>query len=69
MKEDNNMTVKDIFKFIHLNEKVSIIDKKDCINSWSGSGQNIPLRFCECEVIGINTEPLANCDSRLVITI
>jgi hypothetical protein len=36
MKEVSNMTVKEIFKLIHLNDNVSIIDKKDILNSWSG---------------------------------
>ena len=63
------MTVKEIFYLIHLNDNVSINDKKDFLNSWSGEGKNIPLRYCECEVKGIYTEPLDNCDSRLVITI
>lgn len=27
---------KEIFKLIHLNDNVSIIDKKDILNSWSG---------------------------------
>lgn len=63
------MTVKEIFKVIQLNEKVSIIDKKDDFNSWSGEGKDIPLRYCECEVKGINSEPLDNGDSGLIIKI
>lgn len=42
------MTVKEIFKLIHLNDNVSIIDKKDILNSWSGDEKNIPLRYSEC---------------------
>lgn len=63
------MTVKEIFKLIHLNEHVSIIDKKDTFNSWSGDGKNIPLRYCECEVKDIYSELLAYDDSGLIITI
>lgn len=36
IKEVINMTV----KLIHLNANVSIIDKKDIFNSWSGDGKN-----------------------------
>lgn len=63
------MTVKEIFKVIQLNEKVSIIDKKDVFHSWSGDGKDIPLRYCECEVNGIYSEPLDNGDSGLIIAI
>ena len=69
MKEVINITVKEIFKLIRLNDNVSIIDKKDIFNSWRGDGKNIPLRYCECEVKGIYTEPLDNGDSGLVIAI
>lgn len=63
------MTVKEIFKLIVLNDNVSIIDEENFLNSWSGDGKNIPLRYCEREMKGIYTEPLGNCDSGLVITI
>lgn len=63
------MTVKEIFKIIQLNDNVSIIDKKDPLNSWSGDGKDIPLRYCDCEVKGISSEPLDYCDSGLIITI
>lgn len=63
------MTVKEIFKVIDLNDNVSIIDKKDLLNSWSGDGKNTPLRYGECEVKGICSEPLDNGDSGLIITI
>ena len=63
------MTVKEIFKFIHSNDNVSIIDKKDNFNSWSGDGKDIPLRYCDCEVKLIYSEPLDYDDSGLVITI
>lgn len=63
------MTVKEIFKFIHLDDNVSIIDKKDNFNFWSGDGKNIPLRYCDCEVKAIYSEPLDYDDSGLVITI
>lgn len=63
------MTVKEIFKLIHLNDYVSIIDKKGVLNSWSGYGKNIPLRYGECEVKGIYSEPHDNGDSGLIITI
>ena len=63
------MTVKEIFKLIDLNDNVSIIDKKDPLNSWSGDGKNIPLRYSDCEVKGIHTEPLDYDDSGLIITI
>lgn len=63
------MTVKEIFKVIHLNDNVSIIDRKDTFNSWSGEGKNIPLRYCDCEVKDIYSEPLDYDDSGLVITI
>ena len=63
------MTVKEIFKLIYLNDNVSIIDKKDIFNNWSGDGKNIPLRYCDCEVEGIYSEPLNNDDSGLIITI
>lgn len=69
MKEVSNMTVKEIFKLIHLNDNVSIIDKKDILNSWSGDGKNIPLRYCDCEMKGIYSEPLDCGDSGLIITI
>lgn len=63
------MTVKEIFKLIDLNYNVSIIDKKDIFNSWSGDVKNIPLRYCDCEVKGIGTESLDYGDSGLKITI
>lgn len=63
------MTVKEIFKLIHLNDNVSIIDKKDMLNSWIGDGKNIPLRYCDCEVKGIHSESLDYGDSGLIITI
>lgn len=69
MKEVSNMTVKEIFKVIHLNDKVSIIDKKDIFNSWRGDGKNIPLRYCDCEVKCIHSELLDYSDSVLIITI
>ena len=50
------MTVKEIFKLIDINDNVSIIDKKDIFNSWSGDVKNIPLRYCDCEVKGIHSE-------------
>lgn len=63
------MTVKEIFKLIHSNDSVSIIDRKDTFNSWSGYGKNIPLRYCDCEVKYISSEPI-DCDvSFLKITI
>lgn len=63
------MTVKEIFKLIESNDNVSIIDKKDFFNSWTGNGKNIPLRYCECELKSIYPEPLYNGDSALIITI
>ena len=63
------MTVKEIFKLIHFNDNVSIIDKKDLFNSWSGDGKNIPLRYCDCEVKGISSKSLDYGDSDLIITI
>lgn len=63
------MTVKEIFKVIDLNDNVSIIDKKDPLNSWSGDGKNTPLRYGDCEVKGIYSESLDNGDSGLIITI
>lgn len=63
------MTVKEIFKLIHLNDNVSIIDKKDTFNSWSGDGKNIPLRFCDCEVKAIYSEAFDYHDSGLIIII
>ena len=63
------MTVKEIFKLIQLNDNVSIIDKKDIYNSWSGRGKNIPLIYCDCEVENINSESLGCGDSGLIITI
>lgn len=63
------MTVKEIFKLIHLNDNVSIVGKKDNFKYWSGDGKNIPLRYCDCEVKGIYSEPLDYCDSGLIITI
>lgn len=63
------MTVKEIFKLIQLNDNVSIIDKKDILNSWSGDGKNIPLRYCEYELKGIYSKPLDNGDSALIISI
>ena len=69
MKEVSNMTVKEIFKLIHLNENVSIIDKKDIFNSWSGDGKNIPLKYGDCEVKDIYSESLDYGGSGLIITI
>ena len=63
------MTVKEIFKLIHLNANVSIIDKKDIFNSWRGDGKDIPLRYCGCEVKGIYSETLDKGDSGLIIAI
>lgn len=63
------MTVKEIFELIDLNYNVSIIDKKDIFNSWSGDGKNIPLRYCDCEVKGIHIESLDYGDSGFKITI
>lgn len=63
------MTVKEIFKLINLNDNVSIIDKIDILNSWSGEGKNIPLRYCDCEVKGIYSEPLDCGDSGVIITV
>ena len=63
------MTVKEIFKLIDLNANVSIIEKKDILNSWSGDGKNIPLRYCDCEVKGIRSESLDYGDSGLIIAI
>lgn len=63
------MTVKEIFKLIHLNDNVSIIDKKDTFNSWCGDGKNIPLRYCDCEVRYIYSESLDYDDSGLIIAI
>lgn len=69
MKEVSNMTVKEIFKLIYLNDDVTVIDKKDSFNSWSGDGKNIPLRYGECEVKCISSEPYDDDDSGLIITI
>jgi hypothetical protein len=69
MKEDNNMTVKEIFKLIHLNDNVSIIDKKDIFHCWSGDGKSIPLLYCDCEVKEIYSKSLDYGGSCLVITI
>ena len=63
------MTVKDIFKLIHSNDNVSINDRKDTFNCWSGDGKDIPLRYCDCEVRSICSEPLDYDDSGLIITI
>lgn len=63
------MTVNEIFKLIPLSDNVSINDKKDILNSWSGAGKNIPLRYCDCEVKGISSESLDYDDSGLIITI
>lgn len=67
--EGGNMTVKEIFKLIHSNENVSINDKKDILNCWTGEGKNIPLRYCDCEVKSIHSEPLDYNESGLIITI
>lgn len=63
------MTVKEIFKLIDLNGNVSINDRKDFLNSWSGDGKDIPLRYCDCDVKDIYSESLDNGDSGLIITI
>ena len=63
------MTVKEIFKLIRSNDNVSIIDKKDTFNFWSGDGKNIPLRYCDCEVKEIHSESLDYGDSGLIIVI
>lgn len=69
MKEVSNMTVTEIFKLIDLNDNVSIIDKKDIFNSWSGDRNNIPIRYCDCEVKGIHSESHDYGGSGLIITI
>lgn len=69
MKEVSNMTVKEIFKLMRLDDNVSIVDNKDMLNSWSGDVQNIPLRYCDCEVKCIYSESLDYCDSGLIIKI
>lgn len=69
MKEDSNMTVKEIFKLMDLNDNVSIVDKKDMLNSWSGDVKNIPLRYSDCEVKSIYSEPIDYGESGLIITI
>jgi hypothetical protein len=43
--------------------------KRDILNRWSGVGKNIPLRYCDCEVKGIYSEPLDYDDSGLIIKI
>lgn len=63
------MTVKDIFKLIDTNDNVTIINKKDIFNTWSGDAKNIPIRYCDCEVKGIHSESLDYGDSGLRITI
>lgn len=63
------MTVKEIFKLVHLTNNVSINDSKDFLNSWSGEAKDIPLRYGDCEVKGIHTESLEYTESGLVITI
>lgn len=69
IKEVSNMTVKELFKLIDTNDNVSIIDKKDIFNSWSGDSKNIPIRYCDWEVKGIHSETLDYGDSGIVITI
>lgn len=63
------MTVKEIFKLIDSSYNVSINDKKDIFNSWSGDIKNIPLRYGDYEVKGINIESLEYGDSGFKITI
>lgn len=60
------MTVKEIFKIIMLNDKVSIIDQKNFYTYWSGQGKEIPLRYGEYVVKHIYTDDFG---SGLVIAI
>lgn len=59
MKEDNNMTAKEIFILIKSNGNVSISDKKDTFNSWRG----------DCGVKRVHSESLDYGDSGLIITV
>lgn len=63
------MRVKEIFKFIMLNDNVSIIDEKNYYPYWSGKGKNIPLRYGDYEVKHIYSALFDDCDSELVIAI
>ena len=61
------MTVKEIFKLIHLNDNVSIIDKKDVLNNRSGDGKNIPLRYFDCIINNMYSSPTIAKGSFIVI--
>lgn len=63
------MTVKEIFKPIKLNDNVAIIDQKNYFKYWGGEGKDIPLRYCDYEVVHIYSEPLDNGGAELVIEI
>lgn len=63
------MTVKEIFKYIMLNDNVEIIDQKTHFTCWSGQGKNIPLRYCDSEVNHIYSGTDDNGDSDIVISI
>ena len=64
-KEVTNMTVKEIFRLIMINDNVSIIDHKNHYTYWSGQGKDIPLRYCDYEVKHI----YSNGDFELVVAI
>lgn len=45
MKEVSNMTIKELYKFIDYNDNVSIVDKVDVLNSWSGEGKKYTIKI------------------------
>lgn len=63
------MTVKEIFKYIMLNDNVEIIDQKSHFRYWSGQGKEIPLRYCDSEVKHIYSKAHDYGDSEIVLSI
>lgn len=63
------MTVKEIFKYVMLNDIVEIIDHKNHSRYWCGHGTDIPLRYCDSEVKQIYSEEYDYGYTEIVISI
>lgn len=63
------MAVKELFKYIMLNDNVEIIDQKNHFRYWSGQGKDIPLRYSDYEVKHIYSGIDDNGNNELVIAI
>lgn len=64
-KEVRNITLKEIFRLIMLNDNVAIIDQANYFKYWCGRGTDIPLIYANYEVKQI----YINDDNCLVIAI